>query len=91
MNGVLDGLAAVDYDYVPRTDVTEDELLHDGRFIAVMASVNPVAEDPIEMLFDAIEADDAAAEQLVISAETDTWLFAEKPVRYENDGDVLWK
>ena len=69
--------------------MVDDQLLHDGRFIAVLAN-NPMAEDPVEMLFDAIEADDAAAEQLVISAETDTWLFAEKPVRYEDDGDVLW-
>ena len=89
MGVVLDGLAAVDYDYVPRIDLAEDQLVHDGRFIAVLAG-NPVAEDPVEMLFDAIEADEAAAEQLVISAETDTWLFAEKPVRFEDDGDVLW-
>ena len=82
---VLDGTPAVDY----AADFDADQLLHDGRFIAVLAG-NPVTEDPVEMLFDAIEADDIAAEQLVISAETDTWLFAEKPVRYEDDGDVLW-
>jgi hypothetical protein len=90
MGSVLAGLAAVDYDYVPRTDVGEDDqLLHDGRFIAVMAG-HPVAEDVVEMLFDAIEADEAAAEQLVLSADPATWLFTEKPVNYEPDGDVLW-
>jgi hypothetical protein len=91
MGGVLDGLAAVDYDYVPRTDVGEDDqLLHDGRFIAVMVGSTPVAEDVVEMLFDAIEADETAAEQLALSVDSATWLFAEKPVNYEADGDVLW-
>lgn len=80
------GLTDVDYDYVPRTDVGEDDpLLHDGRFIAVLAG-NPVTEDPVEMLFDAIEADDNAADELAGSA----WWFVEKPVKYEEDGDVLW-
>lgn len=88
MSGVLDGLAAVDYGSVLPVD---DELLHDGRFIAVMASSMPVAEDVVEMFFDAIEADEMAAEQLVLSVDPATWLFAEKPVNYEADGDVLWQ
>ena len=86
---VAGGLSDVDYDYVPRRDVEEDELLHDGRFIAVLAGA-AVTEDPVEMLFEAVEADDTAAEQLVISAEV-PWWYAEKPVKYEDDGDVLWK
>ena len=79
---VASGLSNVDYDYIPRRDVAEEDLVHDGRFIAVLANT-PVTEDPVEMLFDAIEADDAAADELA-------WWFVEKPVKYEDDGDVLW-
>ena len=79
-------MAAVITDAPPAVD---DQLLHDGRFIAVLGNSNPMAEDSIAMLFDAIEADDAAAEQL--SADPANWLFAEKPVNYEDDGDCLWK
>lgn len=85
---VASGLSNVDYDYIPRRDVAEDDVVHDGRFIAVLASA-PVTEDPVEMLFEAVEADDTAAEQLVISAEV-PWWYAEKPVKYEDDGDVIW-
>ena len=56
---VASGLSNVDYDYIPRRDVAEEDLVHDGRFIAVLANA-PVTEDPVEMLFDAIEADDSA-------------------------------
>ena len=83
---VASGLSNVDYDYIPRRDVAEEDLVHDGRFIAVLANA-PVTEDPVEMLFDAIEADDSAADELAGSA----WWFVEKPVKYEDDGDVIWK
>jgi len=79
-------MRAVITDAPPAVD---DQLLHDGRFIAVLASANPVAEDPVEMLFDAYKVDDAAAKQL--AADPENWLFAEKLVNYEPDGDVLWK
>ena len=82
------GLSNVDYDYVVRQHLPDEDLPYDGRFMAVLAP-HPTAEDPVEMLFDAIEADEAAAEQLVISAEI-PWWYAEKPVKYEDDGDVLW-
>ena len=35
---VASGLSNVDYDYIPRRDVAEEDLVHDGRFIAVLAN-----------------------------------------------------